>query len=522
MKNFKFKLNFLLSLFKKIKIIKKSNTFLEKTKNLIKIEKIKKNITDKYKLLREENFKIYYFIFFVSLIFFYYLIYLSFPGILHNKSNQNYFTKILNEQYGVQFSLTPEISYSILPRPHFQIRDVVIFNNRDDFQKEIAEVKKLKIYLYQKNFLKKENLKIKSIELFETNFFINKRDLILVNKFLSNGFNQKKVIVKRANLFYQDENNSTISYLNLNKLDMFYNDKMSQDILTSSGEIFNIPFNVNWKQDITKSERNTNLKFKKIKLNILNSSKFKNKDKFDKLQIFFNRSKYIVNYGLEEKQISFNSDNSFIGNDKFIFSGLIFLEPFNFDVKSSLDRMNLKGLFAVNSIFKEILSEEFTLNQNFNGNVNLSIKNLEKNPLFESLNIKAKFVGNNLDVSNTIFVNKKIANLIVKNGIFYEDENNLIFKGNLDFEINNLDKLYNKFVVPKKNRKTLKKINFEIIINLTNLDIKIIKITNEDFKNKEIKEIDDLIYEYNSGGIKVTNWIEFKNFTNKIISFYSG
>ena len=93
---------------------------------------------------------------------------------------------------------------------------------------------------------------------------------------------------------------------------------------------------------------------------------------------------------------------------------------------------------------------------------------------------------------------------------------------NLDFEINDLDKLYNKFVVPKKNRNTLKKINFEIIINLTNLDIKIIKITNEDFKNKEIKEIDDLIYEYNSGGIKVTNWIEFKNFTNKIISFYSG
>ena len=41
-------------------------------------------------------------------------------------------------------------------------------------------------------------------------------------------------------------------------------------------------------------------------------------------------------------------------------------------------------------------------------------------------------------------------------------------------------------------------------------------------KNKEFEEIDELIYEFNSGGIKISNWIEFKIFTNKIISSYSG
>ena len=45
---------------------------------------------------------------------------------------------------------------------------------------------------------------------------------------------------------------------------------------------------------------------------------------------------------------------------------------------------------------------------------------------------------------------------------------------------------------------------------------------NESFKNKEFQEIDELIYEFNSGGIKISNWIEFKNFANKIISSYSG
>ena len=60
------------------------------------------------------------------------------------------------------------------------------------------------------------------------------------------------------------------------------------------------------------------------------------------------------------------------------------------------------------------------------------------------------------------------------------------------------------------------------MINLTNSEFKILKIVNNTFTNKEFQEIDDLIYEFNSGGIKITNWIEFKIFANKIISSYSG
>ena len=60
------------------------------------------------------------------------------------------------------------------------------------------------------------------------------------------------------------------------------------------------------------------------------------------------------------------------------------------------------------------------------------------------------------------------------------------------------------------------------MVNFTNSEFKILKIVNDNFKDKEFQEIDDLIYEFNSGGIKITNWIEFKIFTNKIISSYSG
>ena len=303
---------------------------------------------------------------------------------------------------------------------------------------------------------------------------------------------------------------------------MHYNDRITQDVLTSNGEIFNIPFNLVWKQDQKKLEQNTNLKFKKIKLNISNSTKFINAKRKNKLQIYLNRSRYLINYDLDNNKVDFKSNNSFIGNNKITFFGKIFLDPFNFDINSSLDSIKIKKLISNNLFIKEVLSKEFILNENFNGMINLDVKNLQENPLFESLNISANFIGETIDFSNSVFLNKKIANLIFKKGILYEEKNNLIFKGDLEFLINDIDKLYNKFVVPKKNRNDLDKLRFEIIINLTNSDFKILNIINDNFKNKEFKEIDDLIYEFNSGGIKISNWIEFKIFTNKIISSYSG
>ena len=253
-----------------------------------------------------------------------------------------------------------------------------------------------------------------------------------------------------------------------------------------------------------------------------NVIKLDTKEEKNKLQVYLNRSRYIINYDLKDNFIEFLSDNSFIGNDKFTFSGKIFSEPFNFNIKSSLDNLKLKKLFS-NSIFlREIFSNDFILNENFNGKIKFEVKKLEKNPLFDKLNLNANFVGKTLDLSYSSFINDKIANLNLEKGVLYEDNNDLIFRGNFNFIINNLKKFNNKFVIPKKNRINLKKINFEIIINLTNSDFKILKIINDSYKENEFEQIDELIYEFNSGGIKISNWIEFKNFTNMIISTYSG
>ena len=522
MKNFKLKLNFLSSFFRKNKLIKKITNIFQNLKYPLKINNIKKKPFELFSKFNLKRLKIRYLIFFLSLLFFYYLIYLSFPGIIHNKSDQNYLAKLLKEQYGIEFSLTPEINYSILPKPHLQINNVIIFNNNNNFQKEIAQVKKMKLYLVQKNFLKRRQLKIKSVELFETNFFISKSDIAYIENFLKNGFKEKTIIIKRANLFFQDIDKGTISFLNLKKVHMQYNGKNNNDVLLSEGEIFNIPFKITWKQDLKNLEQSTNLKFKKINLNILNSSRFVDKKNINKLQIYLNRSRYIINYNLISDKINFESNNSFIGNNKLIYSGNIFLNPFNFSINSSLDSLKIKRLLSSSSILREILSNDFILNENFNGKINLNVKKLENNPFFDNLKMNINFKGQTLEFNNSTFLNDKIANLIVKKGILYEDKNNIIFKSNIDFVINDLDRFYNKFVVPKKNRQELKKISFEILINLTSNDFKILNIINENFKNEEFPEIDELIYEFNNGGFKISNWIEFKIFANKIISSYAG
>ena len=522
MKIFNLKSNLISNFFKKNILFKYISSFQAYIKNIRNFVNIKKKLIDNFKQFYEKKFKINYLIFIISIIFFYYLIYLSFPGILHNKSDQNYFTDLLKKQYALEFALTPEINYSILPKPHFQINDVKIFNKKKDFQKEIAEIKRIKIYIFQNNFFKKKNLEIKSVELIQANFFIDKFDIPFFKSFFRKGFSERPMAIKRANLFYQDINKGTISFLNLKKVNINYNNKIKQDILISEGDIYNIPFNISWKQDKNKLEQTTNIKFKKIKLHISNFIKLDKKGEKNKLQIYLNRSRYIINYNLKDNIIEFLSDNSFIGNDKLTFSGKIFSDPFNFNVRSSLDSLKLKKLFA-NSIFlKEILSDDFILNENFNGKINFEVKKLEKNPLFNKLSLNANFVGKTLDLSYSSFINDKIANLNLKKGVLYEDNNDLIFRGNFDFIINDLKKFNNKFVIPKKNRINLKKINFEVIINLTNSDFKILKIINDSYKENEFEQIDELIYEFNSGGIKISNWIEFKNFTNKIISTYSG
>ena len=141
---------------KEIKKFLKKISFLIK-KTLLKHKDQADNIFSYNINFKTTNFN-RYLIGFVILIFIY-LFYLSLPSIYEKNWVQKTIEKQLSSEYNLNFSISSEISYEILPSPHFNVKNAKIIYD----SKKISEIKVLKIFIYQKNLFIKENLEIKKI-----------------------------------------------------------------------------------------------------------------------------------------------------------------------------------------------------------------------------------------------------------------------------------------------------------------------------------------------------------------------
>ena len=82
------------------------------------------------------------------------------------------------------------------------------------------------------------------------------------------------------------------------------------------------------------------------------------------------------------------------------------------------------------------MRRQHIFNENFYVIIKFTVNKLDENPLFNSLDFNVNFIGNTLDLSSSSLNNEKIGNLIFNKGTIYPDQNDLIFKGDLDFIIN--------------------------------------------------------------------------------------
>mgnify|MGYP001355036695 CR=1 FL=1 len=466
-----------------------------------------------------EKFQLNYALFVLSIVFFLYLLYLSIPGIVINENIQNELEKKLKKEYNLEFVLTPEINYSILPKPHYVVKDVVIFTNKMGYQKEFSQIKKLKVFIHQNNFFKINN-KIKKVEIKNANFFIENSDFKFLNNFLDSGFSKKSIKILKSKIFYKSEEGQIVSFLNLENILIFRDELKRENSFISRGKIFNIPFSLDWKYDEKSNEKITKIKFNPLKLSFLNKSKINDKNK--NLKINFKRSKLITNYFIERDSIIIESNNSFFGANKLDYRGKINLDPFDFQIESEIQKFDLKKIFPNKSIFEEIFSKEFLFNENFNGRLVIKSKNLNNGNFFNEISINSNYVGEKIELSNSKLLNKKIGSLNLDYGNIYLEDNDIFFKGKFSFEIFDKNKFYRKFLVSKKNQKDLEKFYFGIIYNLSKLDAKIFFISLNNDKQEMNDNLDNLIYSFNNNSIKVNNWISLRSFINKILSSYSG
>ena len=510
-KNF-FKKNILNKLFSKF------FTFFNMPKGTwnISFNQLKKKNIENY---ISEKFQLNYALFVLSIVFFLYLLYLSIPGIVISENIQKELEEKLKKEYNLDFALTPDINYSILPKPHYSINDVVIFTQKMGYQKEFSQIKKLKIFINQNNFFKMNNV-IKKIEIKNANFFIENSDFKFINNFLDNGFSKNSIKILKSKIFYKSKEGQIVSFFTFENILISYDELNKENSLISKGKIFNIPFTFDWKYDERLNEKITKVRLNPLKLSLLNKSQ--KGDKVKNLKINFKRSKLNTDYFLDKDSVIIKSKSSFLGTNKFDYSGKINLDPFDFQIESELQKFDLKKIIINQNILDEIFSQEFLLNENFNGKLVIKSKNLNNGSFFNEILINSNYVGEKIELSNSKLFNEKVGSLKLDYGNIYLEDNDILFKGKFSFEIFDKKKFYRKFLVAKKNQKNLEKVYFGLIYNLSKSDAKIFFISLNDEKSETSDNLDNLIYSFNNNSITLNNWISLRSFINKILSSYPG
>ena len=97
----------------------------------------------------------------ISTLIFIYLLYLSIPSLYKSGRVQKVLTQEILSEFDLNISLSPKITYRILPTPHFSINDSKLFNLKNNINNEIGQFKQLKVYIKQTNFFNKDQIKIK-------------------------------------------------------------------------------------------------------------------------------------------------------------------------------------------------------------------------------------------------------------------------------------------------------------------------------------------------------------------------
>ncbi len=175
---------------------KKLNKFIE-SKIIKFINKYFPNKLNKYKKFKNIKFinisnLSMSIILFIALLFVY-LFYVSIPTLYNKGALQKDITDKLIKEFKIDFSLSSNIRYFILPSPHFLIENAKIFDSNFKKPKELSQIKKLKIYISQKNLFDRNNLKITKILIEDANFILKKKNTKFYDDYIKNQFSKNRL-----------------------------------------------------------------------------------------------------------------------------------------------------------------------------------------------------------------------------------------------------------------------------------------------------------------------------------------
>ena len=201
-----------------------------KTNDKLQLFTVKKKIDNKLIISKFNK----YLITLISLLFFY-LFYLSIPVLYDKNWVQKNIEDQLLKDFKIYFSLSSDISYRILPSPHYLIKDSKILKE-DDKTVSLAEIKTLKVFVSQRNFFNKEKLMFKHIKLKNVDFTLLENDLRLLKNSTNNKFSNKRIQIKKSTVIFKNNLDEIISIIKISDAFLFHNDEDGDAILEGAAD----------------------------------------------------------------------------------------------------------------------------------------------------------------------------------------------------------------------------------------------------------------------------------------------
>ena len=412
------------------------------------------------------------------------IIFLSLPVFFNYKSIQNEIENKFFSDFKINLKILDDISFRVLPRPHLLIRKANLDFNLKNEKSAIAEVENLKLFIPSNKIYSKKNIIITDIKFQDINLNLKISDIIDIRNHLYYKIN-KPIYAKNIKIFLNDNKNNVILISPIKKVKYQINENLTAKNFKLQGSIFDIEFSSIWERSYDKPKASINeINFNNPNIYMKNLFSFKNDKEFrGSSSIDFLNDNISFRYDYKDSKIKIESPEN-KNNQKIKLNSTIQLDPFYIEGQIIFEDKNIS--FITDYILNSVLNSDKELLQNINGEINLTLSNLE-NKLFSNGKISLFINEGEIEIINSFLKMDKIGILrstykyIVKEGeLFFETKNEL--------KVNNQKELAKKFQLNYNKVKKVKKVYFDFVRNIDTGDMFLSNIFINDKNSQNLLE----------------------------------
>ena len=469
-----------------------------------------KTLKSEYKKINfEKNSRLFYV---VGALMILTLTYFLMPTLYDKSILKSKIKSQILERYGIEINFNDEIKYGFFPSPNFYSNNLSIIEK----DKEIAKVKNFKTFISFNRFFEMNYLSVKDVIIKKADFNINFNDLNFFRKLLFVESNKYKLTIEKSNIFFNSGDDEILFINKIDNINLFYDEKNFQNILSFKNEIFNIPFELKIRNKLDEKKFSSSFNSKKIRLSIDNELDYGNKIKNGLMNILLINKDTKLNYQITNNSLSFKSDSD---DEKNNYSGYFEFKPFYFSSNFQYENIIIKNLFEDNSILIDLFKSEILKNKNLNINTNLKINKINDINQFNNLDLNLSLTEGNVSPSNSSIMWKDDLKIILDESFLIYDKSEIYLVSKVILDLKDAMDFFSFFQVPRKNRKSIKKIEFNFNYNISNSQI---NFDNMIIDDKQNERLNNFINDYNSSQKKRFNKVRFRNFINALFENYDG